>query len=192
MNLAQLWYTGLTSPSRAFDALKAKRAPRWGFTVVVAFNVAISCTTLLALHILGHGPQMESWLTFLPDDRYLLAEMFFLPPLRVGLWLMEGAVIHTGLRLADRRSDFDLILNIGGLAYLVVMPPLMLSDWALIALGRFGISVTAYTHGLAGLASFVLSVFGLRRLLDVDLWLGMGLTILSTALSIGVLAIFAR
>jgi hypothetical protein len=192
MSLFQLWRTGLVNPGRAFEELKAKPAPQWGLAVVVFFNVAISLTTLLALYLLGRGPQMESALTFLPTEHYLVAEMFFLPVLRVGLWLLGSVIIHVGIRLAGKPSDVDLILNIGGLAYLVVMPLLLPSDWLLIALNLYGIGITQYTHGFVALWSMFLSVVGLRRMLGVGTGLALGLSLLSMVTSIMILAIFAR
>jgi ABC-type nitrate/sulfonate/bicarbonate transport system permease component len=48
-----LWWTCWARPLSAFDSLKRKRGPSWGLGVVVGFNLAISATTLLALHLLG-------------------------------------------------------------------------------------------------------------------------------------------
>ncbi len=89
-------------------------------------------------------------------------------------------------------SLLDQVLNIGGLAYLVVMPPLLLSDWLLIALNRYGIEITQYTHGFVALWSAFLSVVGLRKLLGVGTGLALGLSLLSMVLGIIVLAILAR
>ena len=85
MNLLQLWWTGLTSPRRAFAELRSRPAPQWGFWVVLVFNLAISATTLVR-YLLGQDLLMPSALTFLPGEKYLLAEVFFLPPLRVLVW----------------------------------------------------------------------------------------------------------
>ena len=122
MNLLQLWWTGLTSPRRAFAELRSKPAPQWGFWVVLVFNLAISAITLLGRYLLGQDLLMPSALTFLPTEKYLLAEMFFLPPLRVLVWLLGAAVVHLGLRLARHPGGFDQLLNMGGLGYLVIMP----------------------------------------------------------------------
>jgi hypothetical protein len=192
MNLFQLWRTGVVNPSRAFEELSDKAAPQWGFWIVLLFNVAISLFTLLPLHLLGRGPQLESVLTFLPTEDYLVAEIFFLPVLRVVVWLLEGAIIHVGIRLSGRTSDFDQILNIGGLAYLVVMPPLMLSDWVLIALDHYQVTITAFTHGFVALWGLFLSIVGLQKLLDVKIWLAFGLSLLNMVVGISIFAIFAR
>ena len=192
MNLFQLWRTGVVNPSRAFEALSDKAAPQWGFWVVLLFNVAISLFTLLPLHLLGRGPQLESALTFLPTEDYLVAEIFFLPVLRVAVWLLDGAITHVGIRLFDRHSDFDQILNIGGLTYLIVMPPLMLSDWVLIALDCYQVTITGFTHGFVAIWSLFLSVIGLQKLLDVEGRLAFGLSLLNMVVGISIFAIFAR
>ena len=192
MNILSLWFQGTFHPFEAFNALRNKPSPAWGFGLVAGFNLTISCTSLLALYLLGRGVQMESVLTFLPTEKYLPAEMFFLPILRTGLWLYSCALLHLGLRLAHLPSNFDLILNIGGLGYLVVMPPLLLSDWLLIATHQYQIAVTAFTHAGAAAWGFALAVIGLRKLLDAPVWLGVLLNIISTATSIALLSIFAR
>ena len=93
VNLLQLWWTGLTSPRRAFAEPRSKPAPQWGFWVVLVFNLAISAITLLGRYLLGQDLLMPSALTFLPTEKYLLAEMFFLPPLRVlvGSWARRSS-----------------------------------------------------------------------------------------------------
>ena len=188
--LSQLWLTGLTVPARAFRALRSLKSPLWGFLVVLVANLAISATTLLAQVLLGRPPLMESWLTFLPAKDYLFAEMFFLPPLRVLVWLMGAAVVHLGLRLAGSRSDMDRPLNIGGMGYLVVTPFILATDWVLVGLDAYGLAT--FTHPLALLWGAVLSVVGLRTLLATRTALAVSLTVLSSAAGIAFLAIFAR
>ena len=190
MNIFQIWWTGVTRPAKAFDALKSKPAPVWGFWVVLVFNLLISITTLLAQYLLRQPPFLESWLTFLPTENYRLAEMFFLPPLRILVWVMAAGVIHLELRLANKASNFDIILNISGLGYLVMMPFVLLSDWLLIALNAYWLA--EYTHPLAALWGLILTVIGLKELLGTKTGLAVALAIVSTAVSIPLLAIFAR
>jgi len=190
MNLFQLWWLGLTHPERVFGELKSKPSPTWGFWVVLVYNLLISSTTLLALYLLRQPPFLESWLTFLPTEKYHFAEMFFLPPLRVAVWLVGAAVIHLGLRVAKQASNFDILLNIGGLGYLITMPFILLPDWLLIALNAYWLA--EYTHPLVTIWGAVLSVIGLKKLLGVKTGLAIGLVMLSLAISIPLLAIFAR
>ncbi len=190
MKLFQLWRLGVTHPARAFDELRSRPAPAWGFWVVLTFNLLISATTLLTLYALGRRPFLESWLTFLPTEKYLLAEMFFLPPLRMLVWLLSSALIHLGLRLAGRPGGMDLILNMGGLGYLIIMPFILLSDWLLIALNAYDLA--EYSHSLVAVWSLVLTVIGLRRLLGVKTGLAIVLGLVSLLFTIPILAIFSR
>jgi hypothetical protein len=190
MNLPHLWWTGIVHPTKAFDELKAKPAPVWGFWVVLVFNLLISATTLLTQYLLHRPPFLESWLTFLPTDRYFLPEMFFLPPLRVLVWLMGAAMVHLGLRLARQTSDIDLILNIGALGTLVIMPVILVSDWLLIVSNAY--FVAEFTHPVAALWGLVLTAIGVKRLLGVKSGFAFLLALISTLLSIPFLAIFAR
>ena len=188
--LPRLWWRGVVNPPRAFEELIHKPAPLWGFWVVLVFNILISATTLLARYLLGRPPLMESVLTFLPSEKYLLPEMFFLPPLRILVWLMGAAVIHLGLRLARAESNFDLILNIGGLGYLVIMPFILISDWIFVALNAYGLA--AYVHSLAAPWSILLTAIGLKKVLGAKIGLAVGLSLVSEVISIPILAIFAR
>jgi hypothetical protein len=190
MSLFQFWWMGLAHPGRAFEVLKAKPAPAWGFWVVLGFNLLISSTTLSALCLVGRMPFLESWLTFLPTAKYIRVEIFFLPPLRIAVWLIGAAVIHLVLRLVKQASDFDILLNIGGLGYLITMPFILLSDWLLIALDAYWLA--EYTHPLVTFWGAVLSVIGLKKLLGVKTGLAIGLVVLSMVVSIPLLAIFAR
>jgi hypothetical protein len=133
---------------------------------------------------------MESVLTFLPTEKYLLPEMFFLPPLRLLVWLMASAVTHLGLRLAGQESRFDQILNIGGLGYLVIMPFILLSDWIFIALNSYALAT--YVHSLTAPWSIFLITIGLKKVLGVRTWLAVAMAIVSEAISIPFLALFAR
>ena len=192
MNLMRLWQIGLLHPARAFDAIRSKPAPQWGFWIVVFFNVIISLVTILPLVLLGHPPLMPSALTFLPTESYLAAEIFFLPILRVAVYLLGAAIIHVGLRLLNRTSDIDQILNIGGLATLIVMPPLLLSDWSLIVLNRYDFAIVGITHPLITVWGLLLCTIGLTRLLGVETKWAFGLSLVSQCATIPLLAIFAR
>jgi hypothetical protein len=189
MNLLHLWWTGLTSPRRAFAELRARPAPQWGFWVVLVFNLAISATTLVR-YLLGQDLLMPSALTFLPSEKYLLAEVFFLPPLRVLHWLLSAAVLHLGLRLTRHPGGFDQLLNMGGLGYLIVMPFILVTDWLFIAVGRYDFA--EYVHSLTLPWSLILTVIGLNERLGVKAATALGLAVVGTPLTLPLLAIFAR
>ena len=190
MSLIRLWWKGVARPGQAFLELKSRPAPAWGFWVVLTFNLLISATSLPALYLLGRPLFLESWLTFLPSEGYLLYEIFFLPPLRLLVWLMGAAVIHVGLRLVKQASDYDTLLNIGGLEYLVTMPFILLSDWILIAVDAYWLA--EYSHPLAALWGLILTVIGLKKCLGAGTGRAVFLALLSSALTIPLLAIFAR
>lgn len=189
----RLWWAGTTRPHRAFEALRTLPAPAWGFRVVVAFNVAVSLTSLLALELLGRQPLLPSWLTFLPTRRYYLAEMGFLPLLRTAMWLLGSAACHLGIRLTGRKSDLDANLNLGGLVYLVVMPYTFAVDWTAIALNAYHFVAIAILHGAVDLAwSTALLTLGLRRLFRLPTGIALASALLSDAATLPLLAIFAR
>lgn len=191
--LLRLWRLGTFRPRRGFDALRDVPAPAWGFRVVLAFNLAVSATSLLALQLLGRHPLLPSWLTFLPTERYFLAEMIFLPLLRTGTWLLGAATTHLVLRLNGRPSDLDTLLNIGGLVYLVVMPYTFAVDWTAIALNAYGLGLIAILHGTVDLVwSTALLATGLRRLLGAPARLALAGALLSAAATLPLLALLAR
>ena len=193
MSLVQLWWNAMVRPVRAFEEVKKKPAPIWAFRLLLIFNLMISLTTNLARFLLGHAPLLPSWLTFLPTNRYLLAQVFFMPVLRMAVWILGSCVIHLGIRLAGKPSDMDKILNIGGVQYLVVMPYTFLVDWSTLALGVFDISLIGYIHGGIDLVwSIALQVIGLRVMMGLRTGQALGLSLASTAVTLPLLAIFAR
>ncbi len=61
------------------DELRAKPAPLYGFVMVLIRFVVTSLTSLLALYLLDRVPFAPSRLTFLRNENYYRAEIFFLP-----------------------------------------------------------------------------------------------------------------
>jgi hypothetical protein len=193
MNTVQLWWNGTVHPKRAYDELRHKPAPLWALRIVVAFNIAISLTTILWRYLLGMQPLLPSWLTFLPTESYFLAEIFFLPVLRVAVWLLAAAIVHVGLRLSGHAGDMDLLLNMGGVGHLVIMPYTFLVDWLSIALSTFNFEVVFVVHGMVDLVwTIALQIVGLRHLFGLSTRLALMLTLISTALVLPLLGIFAR
>jgi multisubunit Na+/H+ antiporter MnhF subunit len=193
MGLVRLWWTAVVRPRRAFEEVAVKPAPGWAFKVVLSFNVLITLTTTLARVLAGQAPLLPSWLTILPTEKYLFAELFFLPVLRMALWLLGAAVVHSGIRLFGKPSEFDRILTIGGIQYLVVVTYSFLVDWTTLALGAFDIGLIGYIHGGVDLVwSVTLQVIGLRVLLGLKTGFAIGLSLASTAFTLPFLALFAR
>ena len=193
MNYFQLYLAGVFHPARAFDEIRSRPAPLWAFKVLLFFNLLISATSTLARYLLGYGPMMPSSLTFLPDENYLLAQIFFLPMVRMLAWLLGAAVIHLGIRLAGKPSNMDQILNIAGVIYLVVMPYTFLIDWTAIALNAFNSQVIVVLHGVVDLVwSLALQVIGLRQLLGIETRLALIASVISAAVGVPLLALLAR
>lgn len=167
-----LWLLGIIKPSTAFDELRRKPAPLWGFWAIVVRFVITSLTTILALHLLNRQPFVEPYLTFLPVDQYYAAEVFFLPVFGLAGWLLSGALVHLILRLTGKQNSIDWILNVIGWGLLVVMPVVWLLDWVSIGLGVFGVGVIPAIHAIISIWEVVLMGVGLSKLEDVGFWSG--------------------
>ena len=164
MNFIQVWLLGLVNPSRAFDEVRKKPAPLWGFWAILVRYVVTALTTTLALHLLGRTPFVPSYLTFLPTENYFTAEIFFMPVFGLAVWLLGSAVVHLCLRLAGRPSGFDWILNVIGFALLIVMPVVWLLDWLSVALNVYAAGVIPVIHVLLSLWEVALIGIGLTKL----------------------------
>jgi hypothetical protein len=193
MNLLHLFVTALRAPGRAVDEVRARPGACWGFAVVIGFNLAVAFTTTLWLHLEGGTPDLPPVLPVIPLERYYLAEMLFLPPLRVGVWAASAAVIHLGLRVAKRRVRLTELLNLGALVNLVVMPFIFALDWSALALGLYHSSPFRLVHGTFALVlGGGYTTFGVRRLSGAPTWLSLALVALSVAVTVPVLALVAR
>ena len=170
MNFVQLWLLGLINPSRAFDELRQKPAPAWGFWAILVRFVPTALTSMVALHLLDRTPFVPSYLTFLSTENYFAAEIFFLPIFGLGSWLLGGAVVHLCLRLARRPSSFDWILNVLGFGSLIVMPAVWFLDWLAIALNVYGAGVIPVIHVLLALWEVALFGIGLSKMEGLRFW----------------------
>jgi hypothetical protein len=144
----RLWLVGIYNPVRFAEELKATPAPLWGFAAVA---IRFFGTTLIAgvLALVFHmRPFQPSSLTFLPTEVYYRYQLFFMPVFGLAVWLLMSAVAHTAMRLAGKRSDFDLVLNIVGLGMLIPMPLVWLWDWTMIGLGTFTLVTMSISHSL--------------------------------------------
>lgn len=166
----QLWLLGITNPSAAFDELRGKPAPSWGLWAILVRFVVTSLTSILALLLLDQRPFIDSYLTFLPADRYYAAEVFFLPLFGLAGWLLGGAVVHLILRLAGRQSSFDWILNVIGWGLLIVMPAVWLLDWVSIALDIYGVGLVPLVHALISIWEVALFGVGLSKMEGIEFW----------------------
>ncbi len=192
MTFLQVSLSGLINPSRAFDELKSKPAPMWGFWAVLIRFAATSLTTTLALHLLGRMPFEPSRLTFLTMENYYAAEVFFLPVFGLAVWLLGSAIVHLVLRLARKASDFDKILNIIDMGMLIPMPVVLIWDWTMIAINWYQMTVIAISHSFFALWGVILYSIGFKRILGLRPLFAIGLALVITVVYISLAMVFVR
>jgi len=192
MNFFQVWLLGIINPPHAFDELRKKPAPFWGFWAILIRFVGTSTTEILALYLLSRKPFKPSHLTFLSDKNYYLAEMFFLPIFGFGIWLLTSSVVHLILRLGRKPSNFDQILNIVGMGMLIIMPAVWLWDWTMIGLNWYQMEVMAISHSFFALWGVVLHSIGFKRVLGLQTLTSAGLALVIPAVYIPLAIIFVR
>jgi hypothetical protein len=172
MSFIQVWFTGYYNPAKMIDAMQIKPAPLLGFYgqfLRAAFDALL---LYLPLALMGLIPPTPSNLSLLPTGQYY-AHLVWLSPLVLGAeWLLVGAFTHVVLRLSGRRSDFDQILNINGMATIVVGAFLLLWDWVWFVLGGIDQYFLGISHLLISLWAVAISTIGLKRILGVPVWLG--------------------
>ncbi|MEW6195001.1 MAG: hypothetical protein AB1521_07595 [Bacteroidota bacterium] len=192
MNFIRVWFLGLINPSKAFEILKSKPAPMWGFWAVLIHFVVTSLTSILASHLLGRLPFESSYLTFLSMENYYLIEIFFLPAFGFTVWLLGSAIVHITLRLTKKASDFDLILNIIGFGFLIPMPVIWLWDWTMIALNSCELTVMAVSHSSFAFWEAILFSVGFKKILGLRLLLAVSLAIITMTVYVLLAIIFVR
>lgn len=175
MHLLRLWWLGICHPARALDEIRSLRTSTFGLAAILVRFVITAITSILALLLLRRKPLFESYLTFLPTDRYYAAEVFFLPVFGLGVWLLGSAGVHVIVRSAKRSSDFDGVLNIVAFGLLVPMPVVWVLDWSSIALGLYGPVWIPLMHSAVSVWEVALFSIGFIRLLKVPTWAGVGL-----------------
>jgi hypothetical protein len=178
MSFIQLWLYGYTHPGRFIDGLAHVPAPRWGFYGALLRALFDSFLLYLPLFLLGRVPPLESYLPFIPTERYYGALVWLGPLVLVGYWLLGAGVMHLPLRLLGKPSDYDLILNISGMVALVVGSALLLWDWLWIVVGGLDQVALGISHLVIDLWAVALTAAALKRLLGVPLWLGVLLNLL--------------
>jgi len=164
MNFFQLWLLGIANPSRAFDELRKKPAPQWGFWAILVRFIVTALTSILALRLLNLRPFVPSYLSFLQDANYYRAEIIFLPVFGIGAWLLSSAFVHLIIRTSRRESDIDRIMNVIGFSLLVVMPLVWLLDWTGIAFGFYGSTYTIPIHAGVSVWEVALMAIGFKRM----------------------------
>ena len=192
MSFIRVWFTGYYSPARMIEQLQSKPAPHWGFYGQFLRAALDSLLVYLPVALMGRVPPTPSNLSFLPTEQYYW-HLIWLSPLVLGAeWLLVSAFTHVVLRLAGRRSDIDQILNISGMATIVVGAFLLVWDWAAFALGGANQYFLGISHLVIALWGVAIGVVGLKRILGVPIWLGATLNFLSIPIALPFGIMFMR
>ena len=181
MNFVQVWFVGYANPVRLVEELRGKSAPQWGLYASLLRALMDSLLLYLPVFLMGRIPPTPSLLPFIPTEKYYGALIVLTPFVFLAQWLIGGAAVHVCLRLSKRPSDIDQILNIAGMATLVVGAFLGVWDWAWFFLGGMNQYLLGTSHLVIDLWWVVIFVVGLKRILGVPVWLGILLTILAFA-----------
>jgi hypothetical protein len=192
LEFIRIWFMGYLNPAQCIEGLRDKPAPQWGFYAQFLRAALDSLFLYLPLFLLGRTPPTQSNLSLIPTETYYGALIAIAPLVFFAQWLLGGGVMHVVLRLVGGRSDFDKILNITGLATLVVGFFLLLWDWLWIILGgmnQYGLGVS---HLLLDIWGGVIVVLGMKRILGVPVWMGLSLYILGVAFSFPLAIMFMR
>jgi hypothetical protein len=152
----------------------------------------VSLALYLPLGLAGAEPPIPSYLGFISSSRYYLALVWIAPLVIMAQWLLGAAVIHVVLRLGGRSSNIDQILNVTGMAALVVGTVLMIWDWLWFAIGGIDQIWLGTSHLVIDLWGVVIIVTGLKKILGIPVWLALLLTPVSIAVSFPLAIMFMR
>ncbi|UCH10631.1 MAG: hypothetical protein JSU61_01680 [Fidelibacterota bacterium] len=188
----RVWFLGYTQPLRVGEALRDKPAPYWGLAAQLLRAMMDALLVYLPMSLMGRVPDTSSALSFIPTESYYAVSVGMAPLFILGQWLLLSAVMHVALRLLGQQSDLDQILNITGMAALVVGSVLVVWDWIWIALGWQSDMVLGISHLVIDTWGIVIMVAGLRSLLGVPVRLGVVLSLIWLALGIPLAMIFMR
>ena len=192
MNFAQVWFTGYVNPKKFVDALKSKPAPHWGFYALVLRSLMDSLLLYLPVALLKRQPQTLSYLTFIPTDQYYLVLIWLAPLVFMAEWLLGAVVIHVALRLSKLASDIDQILNLTGMASLVIGAFLVVWDWFWFVVGGANQYFLGISHLIIDVWWFVLVVAGLKHICGLPSRFSIFMSILAFAAAMPFAIIFMR
>jgi hypothetical protein len=192
MRFIRVWLTGYYNPVKMIEALRSKPAPHWGFYGQLLRAALDSLLLYLPVALMGRVPPTPSYAPFLPTERYYWHLIWIAPVVLGAVWLLSSAFTHLVLRLGGRPSDFDQILNIVGMATLVVGAFLVVWDWVWFALGGTNQYFLGISHLVIDLWGVGITAIGLKRILEVPLWLGTTLSLLSIPISLPLAIMFMR
>lgn len=141
---------------------------------------------------MGQQPPTPSYLTFIPTEKYYAALIWLTPCVFIVEWLLGAAIIHTILRLCRQPSNMDQILNLTGMASLVVAAALIAWDWFWFVIGGVNQYFLGVSHLLIDVWWFVIVVTGFKQLLGIPLRLGIILCLFAFATTMPLAILFMR
>jgi hypothetical protein len=188
----QVWAAGYRHPAQLIDALRTKPAPHWGLYAQLVRALLDALLLYLPLALIGRQPSTPSYLTFVPTERYFSASLLLAPVFLLALWLLMGATLHVILRLGGWPSDVDQILNITGMAGLVVGAVLVVWDWLWVLAGWQNVVWLGISHLILALYAIAITALGFVRILGLPGWLAVLLNVLYMLLGEPLAAIFMR
>jgi len=192
MSFLRVWMTGYLSPTKLIEQLRSKPAPRWGIFAQLIRGILDSLLVYLPVYLMGRVPPTPSFLSFIPTDRYYFALIWIAPIILLVILLMQSVIIHVILRMMNRRSDIDQIINIVGMSALVVGAVLIPWDWAMFALGVADQLYLGVSHLVISLWAVVIMVVGFRRILSAPLWLSTVLGVVTIPIGLPFAMMFMR
>jgi len=192
MNFLRVWLTGYVNPVKMVDELRSKPAPHWGLLAQLVRALLDSFLLYLPVSLMGRVPPTPSNLSVLPTEHYYSALIWLSPIVLIAEMMMMAAFIHVALRLAGRRSDFDQVVNISGMAGLVVGAFLIPWDWAWFAIGGVDQYFLGISHLVVSMWGVLISVIGLKRILGAPVWLAVLLNLLAIPVGLPFAIMFMR
>lgn len=165
MKILSVLAAGFWSPRRFAEEMRRRAAPSWGLWAQLARGILVALLVYLPAHVSGRIPPTKPFLTFFDPHDYYLTLVWLSPLVFFTQWLLGGAAAHLVLRLFGRQNDIDQILNITGVATLVVGVFLVAWDWLCFLLGHTNQYFLGISHLVVDIWWIVLVTTGLRRTL---------------------------
>lgn len=187
-----VWLSGYRSPVRLVEGLRDKPAPSWGFYAQLIRAAMDALLLYLPLALMGEQPSTPSYLTFITSEGYFAVLVWLAPVFLLCQWLLLSAILHLTLRLSGQRSDIDQILNITGMAALVVGAFLVAWDWLWILVGWQNVVLLGVSHLLLDGWGLAITVIGFKRILGMPVYMGTGLSLLWIVLGLPLAMLFMR
>jgi hypothetical protein len=192
MSFMRLWLLGYLRPIKMVKELQMKPAPHWGLLAQLVRSLLDALLLYLPLSLMGQIPPTPSHLSLFPTERYYGTLVWLAPLVLMSVLLMQAAVMHIVIRLLGRKSDFDQVINITGMAALVVGSALLVWDWLWFAIGGIDQYLLGYSHILLSLWAAAITVIGLKRNLGVPICLGVPLALLGIPIAFPFAIMFMR